>query len=55
MVCDFDDVEVVLDDEDRISLVSQPLQNVYELMDVGCVETCCGLVQYINGIACGAL
>src|SRR3954471_15392123 len=40
-----DDIEVVLDDGDRVSLVDEAAQNGEELADVLEVEACRGLVE----------
>ena len=45
----FDDVEVVLDDEDGIARIHKLLQNLDELVDIGGVEAGGGLVQDIDG------
>ena len=51
MVGDLYHVEVVLDDEDRIALIGELLQNLYEPVDIGCVETRGRLIEDIDSPA----
>jgi GNAT superfamily N-acetyltransferase len=43
-----DDVEVVLDDDDRGAVVDEALEHADELVDVGEVEARCGLVEHVD-------
>jgi len=51
----FDNIEVVLDDDNCVARICKSVQNVDKLVDIGCVQTCCGLVQNVESSACGAL
>ncbi len=42
MVCDRDHLRVVLDDEDRVARIAQPLQQGDEALDVGGVQPVLG-------------
>src|SRR4029079_18423342 len=44
-----DDVADVLDDEDRIAAIDQPMEDLEELLDVGEVETGRRLVEDVEG------
>ena len=44
-----DDVEVVLDDEDRVAAVDQPMEDLEQLLDVGEVEPGRRLVEDVQG------
>ena len=46
-----DDVEVVLDDEDGVALVDEPVEDLEELLDVGEVEPGRRLVEEVEGPA----
>ena len=50
-----DDVEVVLDDDDGVALVDQPLQHLEQLADVLEVQTGRRLVEDVDGAAGGPL
>ena len=50
-VCAFQDVEVVLDDHDRVPLLEQRVERLEELGDVVHVQPGCGLVKYKEGVA----
>ena len=50
-----DDVEVVLDDDDGVPLLDEPLEDVEELRDVLEVESRRRFVEDVDGAAAGAL
>ena len=50
-----DDVEVVLDDDDRVALVDELLQHLQEHLYVVEVQPRGGLVEQVDGAACVAL
>ena len=50
-----DDVEVVLDDDDRVALVDQALEDVEQLADVLEVQAGRRLVEDVDGAAGGSL
>ena len=50
-----DDVEVVLDDDDRVALVDEALEDVEQLADVLEVQTRRRLVEDVDGASGGAL
>ena len=47
VVGDFDDVEIVFDDENRVALVAERLEDFQQLLDVGDMEAGGRFVQYI--------
>src|SRR5690606_16084300 len=49
-----DDVQVVLDDDDRVALVHQPVEDPEQLADVVEVQPGGRLVQHVDGPAGGA-
>ena len=51
MIGNLDDVEVVLNDQNGITLIRQPLEHIYELVDVCCVKSRCWLVKDVYGIS----
>ena len=55
MIGDFYHIEIMLDDQNGISLVGQLLKNIYELMDICGMKSRSRLVKDIYGISCGAL
>ncbi len=50
-----DDVEIVLDDDHRITAVDQLLQHAEQLLDVVAMQPGRRLVQYVERLAGGAL
>src|SRR5579859_7324728 len=46
----FDDVEVVLDDDDAVPLIDQTLQNRHESLDIGKMEAGSRLIQDVDGV-----
>ena len=50
-VCRLDDVEVVLDHDDRVALVDEPVQHEQQLADIFEVETRRRLVENIDALA----
>jgi hypothetical protein len=48
-------LEVVLDHDDSVACVDQAAEDLQELVDVGEVQTCGGLVEDVDGAAGGAL
>src|SRR6478609_7421114 len=50
-----DDVEVVLDHQNRVAAVGEPLQDVEQALDVGKVQAGGRLVQDIDGLARSSL
>src|SRR5437879_10069034 len=50
-----DDVEVVLDHDDRVAFVAQAVEHVEELCDIVEVQTGGGLIEDVEGSAGGAL
>ena len=55
MVRHLDDVEVMFDDDYRVTLVHEPLQHVHQHAYILKVQTCCRLVEQIEGLASIAL
>ena len=53
MVRRLDDVQIVLDDQHRVTRLHQPLENFNQLVNVGSMEARGGLVQNIDGAARG--
>ena len=49
------DIEVMLDDDDCIALVDQPVEYVEKLLDIREVQTCRRLVEYVERLARTAL
>ena len=47
VVGDFDDIEIVFDDENRVALVAERLEDFQQLLDVGDMEAGGRFVQYI--------
>src|SRR5574344_2590628 len=52
VVGQFDDVQVVLDDDHRIAFVDQAVQNAHQHLDVFKMESCGRFVQHIEGFSC---
>ena len=50
-VSGFDDIEIVLNDNDSIPFVAKAMQNCEQLFDIVKVQTCCGFVEYIKRAA----
>ena len=50
-----DDVEVVLDDDDGVAVVDEPVQHLQQLLDIGEVQAGGGLVEDVDGAAGGPL
>lgn len=48
-VSGLDDVEIVLDDNDRVARIYEAVEDAEQLADVFEVQPCCGLVQDIDG------
>ena len=46
-----DDVEIVLDDDDGVAVVAQPVQHGQQLRDVVEMQAGGGFIQYIQGLA----
>ena len=46
---DLDDVEVVLDDDDRVAGIDQPVPHVEQALDVGKVQAGGRLVEDVDG------
>ncbi len=55
MVGGADNVEVVLDDDDRVARVDEPVQDLEQPLDVSEVQPRGGLVEYVEGLAGGPL
>jgi len=51
MVRRFHDIQVVLDDDDRVPRVDEPVQHLEETLDVGEVKARRGLVQDVERAA----
>ena len=49
-VCGFDDVQIVLDDDDGVAAIPQLVQYLEQLLDVVEVQPCGGLVQDVEGL-----
>src|SRR5699024_7502414 len=50
-----DDIEVVFDDDDRVALVDEPLEDLQQLRDVLEVQARRRLVEHVDGPSSGAL
>ena len=54
-VSGFDDVQIVLDDDDGVAAIPEPMQHLKELPYVVKVQTRSGLIKDIEGVASIAL
>ena len=45
-----DDIEVVLDDDDRVAGIDEPMQHAQQLLDVRHVQADRGLVEHVQGV-----
>ncbi len=52
IICRLDDVEIMLDDEDRIALIDEFLQDAKEELNIGEMQSSSGFVENIEGVAC---
>ena len=55
VVGSLDDVQIVLNDEHRVTHLHQPLEHFYQAVYVGGVQAGGGLIQNIDGAAGGTL
>ena len=51
----FDNVEIVLNNDHRVSGINQTIQHFYQLMHIGNMQAGSRLVQNINGLSCFTL
>ena len=51
MVCRFDNIEIMLDNENGVACVGKLLQNLYKLVNVGGVKSRGRLVENVEGLA----
>ena len=45
-----DDIEVVLDHQDRVARVDEPVKACEKALDIGQVQACSGFVQNVDGV-----
>ena len=47
VICNFDDIQVVFNDDDRIAAIDQPLENFDQFMHICGMQAYGGFVQHI--------
>lgn len=47
-----DDVKIMFDDDDTISLLDKRIEDIEELLDIREVESCCRFIEDVEGLPC---
>ena len=55
IICCFDDIQIVLNDNDGVAAFSQSSEDFCQFVNIGKMKTGCRLIQNVNSTSCAAL